>query len=579
MKILLVYPYCLEERYYEENVAAVPIGLYYLGALLKEHKYDVEILNLYDFRDDPSSIEDILREKRPDVIGFSVFNANRWGAIDIAKIAKQLNPNVSVVFGGVSATYLWEHFLTHFPQVDLIILGEGERSFLEVLNCLKSNNLQNLANIRGIAYRNQGGILTTGPAEFIGSLDDLPNPAKYFSYQYLTLTRGCPADCHFCGSPQFWKRRVRWHSAEYFVEQLELLYRRGINFFYFSDDTFTLKKSVVIDICKKILSKKLNIGWYAISRVDQVDAEVLYWMRCAGCIQISYGVESGSEKIRKLLNKNIDSQQIKKAFALTASFGILARAYFIYGCPEESSQTIQQSIDLIEEIKPLSVIFYVLRLFPGTALYCAFKEKHGLTDDIWLERIEDILHYQYDPHLSERQVKQFGENLRTSYYKALPTFADSLELEDIRELYPLHADFYSRLAMTFSHGDYSQIEAIPGKDNVATRLYEKSLEYYPNHRAYLGLGILKQKIRRYEESITILTEGIRHFPESEVLHQCLGFSFMNTAQYAEAISTFSKFPDSRESIANIAACHRALGDKQNESLFLSKLESEPTAKK
>ncbi|MGA7876061.1 MAG: cobalamin-dependent protein [Desulfoferrobacter sp.] len=576
MKVLLIYPYCLEERYYEENVAALPIGLYYLAALLKEHQYDVEILNLYNLRGDNRRVEEILREKQPNVIGFSVFNANRWGAIDVARIAKRLDPNVRVVFGGVSATFLWEHFLAHFPQVDFVVLGEGEYSFLKLLRCLEQNDFDKLETVKGIAFKKQAKIVTTGLPELIGNLDKLPNPAKYFSYQYVTLTRGCPADCNFCGSPQFWKRKVRWHSADYFVEQLELLYRRGVNFFYFSDDTFSLKKSIVIDICKKILAKGLKISWYAISRVDQVDEEILYWMRCAGCIQISYGVESGSERIRKLLNKSINSEQIKRAFALTTSFGILARAYFIYGCPEESSQTIQESIDLINEIKPFSIIFYVLRLFPGTALYCDFKEKNGLTDDVWLKRIEDILYYRHDPDLSGQQVTQFGEDLRTSYYKALPSFVDSLELRDIKELYPLHADFCSRLGMTFSHGDYSQIEAIPEKDEVAIKLYEKALGYRPDHRAYLGLGILKQKNRQYRESIKILTEGIRYFPQSEMLHHCLGVSYMNISRYDEAIAIFSKFPDSRESIVNIAACYRALGDKNNESLFLNKLESAST---
>jgi len=96
------------------------------------------------------------------------------------------------------------------------------------------------------------------------------------------------------------------------VEQLELLYKKGINFFYFSDDTFTVREGRVIEICKKILERGLNITWVAISRVNCVSEDVLYWMRRAGCIQISYGVESGSEKIRNYLNKNIKTQDIKK---------------------------------------------------------------------------------------------------------------------------------------------------------------------------------------------------------------------------------------------------------------------------
>ena len=573
MKIVLLYPYCLEQRYYEENVSAVPIGLYYLAALLLENRHDVEILNLYNLHNDPQTIESILREKRADMIGFSVFNANRWGALDVAKIAKQIDPNVKVVFGGVAATHLWDHFLNHFPQVDFIVLGEGEYSFLELIHCVERNDFDGLETIKGIAFRKQDLAIKTEPAELIRDLDRLPVPAKYFSYQYVTLTRGCPANCSFCGSPQFWGRKVRWHSADYFVTQLELLYRRGIIFFYFSDDTFTLKKNLVIEICKKILTKELNISWYAISRVDHIDEEILYWMRKAGCIQISYGVESGSEKIRKLLNKNLAKEQIKKAFSLTARYSILARAYFIYGCPGESTETIKETIDLIEEIKPLSIIFYVLRLFPGTALYRDFQQRMNLTDDVWLNRIEDIPYFNYDPDLSGDQVLEFGEKLRTSYYKALPSFVDALDLKDVEELYPLHADFCSRLAMTFSHGDYSQIKAIPGKNRVAMKLFEKALKYYPDHRAFLGLGILKQKDGKYEESIAILSQAITYFPSSEMLQMCLGISYMNERKYVEALALFSKFPNSVQAIENMANCYRALGDNKNEDLYLKKLEA------
>ena len=125
-------------------------------------------------------------------------------------------------------------------------------------------------------------------------------------------------------------------SLEYFVDQLERLYRNGVGFFYFSDDTFMVKKDRVIEICKKIIERDLKISWAAISHVDYVDEAVLFWMRKAGCTQISYGVESGSEKIRKLLNKNIQTDQIKKAFSLTTRYGILSRAYFIYGCQGET---------------------------------------------------------------------------------------------------------------------------------------------------------------------------------------------------------------------------------------------------
>jgi anaerobic magnesium-protoporphyrin IX monomethyl ester cyclase len=559
VKILLIYPYCLDDRLQAEDVRVVPIGLYYIGALLKENHYDVEILNWHDINKTPHKIEETLKEKMPDVIGFSIVQANRWGGIDIAKIAKQILPEVKIVFGGIGTTFLWKHLLKHFEEIDFAVLGEGEYSFLNLIQCIDKGDHEGVENIKGIAFRKEGKVVKTNDTDMIQDLDKLPIPSKYFEFQHLSSSRGCPANCAFCGSPQFWGRRVRFHSPDYFVEQIEHLYRKGIKFFYVSDDTFTMRAERVIQICKKIIERNLKIFWFAISRVNHVNEEMLYWMRKAGCIQISYGVESGSEKIRAALNKNIKTDDIKRAFAMTISYGILARAYFIYGSPGESGKTIQETIDLIHKIKPLSAIFYILDVFPGTALYEDFQRKTKIGDDVWLERIEDIMYFETDPRLSQDMILAFGQKLRADYYRHLPEFVDAIQLVDEKDLYESHADFLSRLAMTFSHGEYAAIEDIPEKEEVALRLYEKSLSYYRNPRAYLGLGIIRQKQQNYEESVRILSEGVSQFPDDESLATCLGISYMNLSRFEEAREVFQKFSDSPGVLPYIAACYRALG--------------------
>ncbi|MFC1883799.1 radical SAM protein [Thermodesulfobacteriota bacterium] len=560
MKILLIYPYFLEDRLNEEEIAAVPIGLYYIAAVLKESGYDAEILNLYNAGDNRDGIRKVLVEKRPDVIGFSIFNANRWGGIDVARIAKEINPQIKVVFGGPGPTFLWEHLLRHFKEIDYAVIGEGEKTFLRLVEAIENND--DVSGIAGIAFRKNGEPIGTASREPVRDLDILPNPAHEFAFQHVSSTRGCPGDCTFCGSRRFWGKSVKFHSAKYFVDQLELLFKKGVNFFFFSDDTFTLKKGHVIEICREILARKLSITWFAISRVDCVSDEILYWMRKAGCVQISYGVESGSEKIRGRLNKRINTEEIKRAFKLTKKYGILARAYFIYGCPEETWDTIKETLDLIEEIKPLSIIFYILDIFPGTALYEDFIKRTGSTDDVWLEKIEDILYFETDPDLSKELVLDFGERLRSAYHKMLPEFAASIELIDKKELYPLHADFLSRLGMTFSHGDYARIESLTEKDDVAERLYVKSLEYFPDHRAFLGLGIVMQKRRAFEKSIDVLSKGIEHFPDSEQLNMCIGVSYMNLGEFEKALPYFLKFENSPESLSRAQECYRALGDME-----------------
>jgi len=570
MKILIIYPYPLFDRSQEEDISVVPIGVYYVAAVLKKEGYDVEILNWYNIHKSPDRIVETFRAKKPDIIGLSILNANRWGGIEIAQIAKEVDPEVKVIFGGVSATFLWRHFLTHFSVIDFVVIGEGEYAFLNLVQVIEQGRDKQLQNIRGIAFRRGNRIVRTEAAKPINHLDELPIPATYFQYQHVASSRGCPGKCTFCGSPKFWGHKIRLRSPENFVEELELLYHKGIRFFYFSDDTFTINKERVVEICKAILKKALKILWVAISRADYVNETILYWMRKAGCIQISYGVESGSERIRGLLNKRLKTDDIKKAFYLTHRYGILARAYFIYGSPEETEETIQATIDMIRQIKPFICVFYILEIYPGTKLYSDYQKKFHVTDDIWLKKMEGICYFESDPHLSQELILDFGKRLRTAFYTSLNTFAEALDLIDEEQFYEMHADFCSRLAMTFSQGDYANNEAIREREKAAEMLFKKALGYAPDHRAYLGLGVLKQNEKKYQRAVQVLSEGVRHFPGSEQLNLCLGINCMNLGEYEKALACFLKFQGSKEAIHYIAICYRALGDLGKEREFLKR---------
>ena len=573
MKILLIYPYFIEERVHVEEISVPPQGIFYVAASCKRQGHDVDVLNWFDIHRRPHQIRETLQEKRPDIIGFSILHANRWGGIDIASIAKEIDPHVHIVFGGIGASYLWKHLLTHFAQIDYVVIGEGEHSFLKLVQSLAEGRSEHLAAIGGIALRQDGSVVHNECNELIKELDGLANPAQHFTYRHISLTRGCPGGCTFCGSPNFWHRKIRSHSPDYFVDQIEYLSRKGVRHFFFSDDTFTVNRKRVQEVCRLILERNLQITWQAISRVDMVNREMLSWMRRAGCIQISYGVESGSATIRRLLNKKFTDDQIEHAFRLTTRYGMLSRAYFIYGCPGETPQTIQASIDLIRRIKPLSVVFYILDLFPGTALYDFYKRVAGVTDDIWLERVEDILYFETDPKLDREQVLSFGRELRQSFYEGLPEAVAALELEDREEFYLLHAEFLSRLAMTFDHGDYAGIEAIPNKTSIAANLYRRALGYHPDQRAYLGLGIIIQKEGRFEDSLAVLEAGVRHYPQDEHLNICLGVSLMNLKRIDEALAQMLPFKHSRQAKEYIANCYQAMNDHETAAVYRGNIKS------
>ncbi|CCK79217.1 MULTISPECIES: B12-binding domain-containing radical SAM protein [Desulfobacula] len=557
-KILLVNPACLDARISGEDARIVPIGLYYIGALMMDKGFSVSILNLADIRDDPVEVfKTIVSRQQPDIIGFSVINSNRWNAMECANAAKKIRPDVTIVFGGPTPTFLADHLLTACPDIDFIVTSEGEITFLELATALGNNRDNSFEQINGLVFKQNNKIFRTLPRDPIAEPDSLVHPSKYFAYQHLSLSRGCPGKCTFCGSPKFWGNQdLRFHSPEWFADEIQALVEKGIHHFYISDDTFTMDKQRVIEFCSLIIKKKLAITWNAISRVDYIDADILSAMRKAGCIQLSFGVESGSEKIRKRLGKPIVQDKIITAFSLTASYGILPRAYFIYGSPGETDQTIQESIDLLNAIKPLSAIFYMLVIFPGTHLYQSAVQKGLVNDDLWYRKIEDLPWFEIDEQLDFTKVKTFGDRLRSEFYSNLDTFVRQIDLVDIKELYPFHAQFLSRLAMTFSHGEYAADTRVKNQDKTAKQLYDRALSYAPDARAFLGLAMLLQKQRRFDQAILILEKGLNHWPENQDLNVCMGVSLMNTGRFTNALNFFEKFKKIPEMHQYIQICHQ-----------------------
>ena len=556
-RIVLIYPPFLEARLHEDDIRPMPIGVYHIAAVLKEMGCEVLLINLNEGGLSSEAALEAIARFRPGLAGFSILNANRWGGIEMARRIKDLDAAIVTVFGGVGASTLWEHFLTHFAAIDYVVIGEGEQAFPALVRWIEATPQGDPGRLRGVAFRRQGRPARTDCEAFIEDLDALPDPTRHFTYQHLALTRGCPANCRFCGSPGIWGRRVRWHSATYFVDQMERLASRGVSFVYISDDTFTLRKETVRAVCRGITARRLDIRWAAISRVDTVDEEVLGWMRQAGCIQISYGIESANREVRRLLDKRIRLNDVRAAFAATRRCGILPRAYFIYGCPGDSWQTMQENLDLMAEIKPLGAIFYILDIYPGTRLYADYLERSGQTDDLWLAPIEDILYYETDPDMDQETVKAYGDFLRTGFYRMLPSFAEGIELTEDPVFHPLHADFLSRLAMTFHQGDLARIAAIPGKRRAAERLYRRALDYHPDARAFLGLGMLCQQRGALVEAAELLGRGLAHFPQDEALQTCLAVNEMNRGAFDRALKRLQGLVPTPQVRELIARCRQA----------------------
>ncbi len=566
--VLFVNPACLDPRVTDDDATIVPIGLFYLSALLIENGFGARILNLAasgagNPPQGPAVFAEALEKEKPDLIGFSVTTASRHQAMECAKTAKTLLPESAVVFGGPAPTFMGPFFMDACPDIDFIVKGEGEIACLKLALALDETapdtrqRLDRLKEINGLLFRHKDRITDTGPGVEVSDLDSLAHPSTYFTFQHLSMSRGCPGKCTFCGSPRFWgQSTVRFHSAKWFAHEIKTLAQRGVSHFFICDDTFTMDKGRVLEFCAILIESGLSITWNAISRVDYVDRDLLVAMRKAGCIQISFGVESGSAPIKKVLGKPVSNDAAVRAFSLTKAAGILPRAYFIYGSPGETAQTIEESIALLNRMGPLGAVFYMLVVFPGTYLYTRALNKGLIKGKIWHKKIEDIPWFELDESLNFGQVTAFGNALRDSFYKGLEGVAQSLELDPDPALSPFHADFLSRLALTFSQGDYAMDPRIKTPEQTAEALFNKALDFYPDFRAFAGLGMLYQKQRRFKEAFSAMEQGLARYPGNETLETGTGVCLMNLGDFKGALARLNKFKGNKTLAPYIDICNQ-----------------------
>lgn len=405
MRTLLINPPAIEiinpadmQRRQPDKTWA-PLGVAYLGSCLRAEGYDVTVRDMHSYSWDEVEIE--LRAVAPDIVGISCFTMWKSGAFRTARLAKEINPEVTVVMGAPHATFFPEQIFRAVP-VDVIVSGEGEQTFVELVEALDRG--RDVADVKGLVLFRDGLVIRTGSRPQIRHLDELPFPLydhidlhEYKSPEipppflplagtHITTSRGCPFSCRYCSVSAFWGRKWRPRSPQNVVDEVEWLYKEyGVRHIYFSDDLFSLDRKRVIEICHEILRRKLELVWMAETRVDCVGREMLNEMRRAGCYRVYYGVESGSARILKAINKGVTPEQIKRAFKLTHEAGIQPCAFLMVGNPGEDESTIDETIELVNEIKPATTpIIGLTQILPSTHLYEQSKELGLIDDDFWL---------------------------------------------------------------------------------------------------------------------------------------------------------------------------------------------------
>lgn len=403
MKILLIYPPWL--RLFGLSMPDFPLNLGYLAAELRKNGHDAVIYNADfdssnagDLSVDPEIVmmsnynsymailQDIkhpiwqqLRETvqaiAPDIVGITSKTSAYGSAINAAKCVKQVSDNIIVVLGGVHPTLLPKETIRE-PEVDLVVTGEAELTFVKLIEAIEKKTLSSI----GIQYGNNKYIVNPIPGLNVADIDSLGLPARDLllnaedfppnAFGTLIGSRGCPFHCIFCSSHKMWGRKVRFRTAPNIVEEIEAVNKSfGTYRFHFADDTFTLKKDLVLKFCKCMKEKGIKVWWSCPTRVDFIEPELVREMKSAGCGTISLGIESGSEDSLKRIRKGITVEQVRRAVKVIKEEDIMVNGYFVFGFPWETEEHITKTLNLIEELDLDMVQYNFAVPLPGTELY------------------------------------------------------------------------------------------------------------------------------------------------------------------------------------------------------------------
>ena len=371
MRVLLINPY-----YPISETPSPPLGLAFLAAALEAADIEVQILDFVVYPYSKERLARTLKTFDPQFVGATAVTMNFEHAASVIRDVKAIAPDILTVMGGPHVTFCASETMQACPEIDFIVLGEGEETLVELVTIYQ--NGRNWGNIKGLAYQKKGQPVLTPPKDPIQDIDALPEPARHLiplgRYRALglpismTTSRGCPFKCIFCVGRKMVGARVRYRDPQKVVDELEYLSTLGFHQINIADDLFTASKKHCMAVCDEILRRQLKIQWTSFARVDTVSRPALERMKQAGCTAVSFGVESGSPEILKTIKKGITLDQVIDAVNMCNDVGVTPQASFILGLPGETLQTMQQTVAFAERLKDMGVLhgYHLLAPFPGT---------------------------------------------------------------------------------------------------------------------------------------------------------------------------------------------------------------------
>ncbi len=381
MKIILINP----PNPARDNKRAIlpPLSLVYLAAYLKKNGFESRILD-FDAENVPvEKMEELLKGENPDIIGVTGYTHTRFQVYETIKKAKWLFPDALIVAGGYHFTWLAEEALISIAELDCVVRGEGEITFLELVRARQEGKLFN--DILGITFRKNGKIISSPDRplhenvfDFNISIENLPRGNYEFLVPFrrgkggravLVLTgRGCPNRCVFCVQGN---KQRRFIPVEKVIEDIKIktaYFKTSYVFFY--DPSLTLDALYIEKLCRAIIENNLNIKWYCESRVN-INLKILELMREAGCISVDFGLESGSPKVLKNIKKGIVIEQALSFAQKCHELGIHNHTFIMVSLPGETEEDAKMTLNVFEKLTPYidSFSLGVLNLFPGTEIY------------------------------------------------------------------------------------------------------------------------------------------------------------------------------------------------------------------
>jgi len=360
------------------------IGVAYLSAILKKNGHRVKIFDQAIEKDD-QKIFKLCRNFKPGVIGITTFSYCYQYVLDlIAQLKKQTT--IPIILGGAHVSAVRDEVLKK-TAADFAIFGEAETSFLNFLEESQKTK-PNFATVANLIWRDRRGqIIENKKATLIQNLDDLPFPdysefklEKYAYYTAKTMpiitSRGCPYQCNYCSVRLSMGRGFRGRSPENVIAEIKYWQKKGFKNFEINDDCFSFNLARAEKICDLIIQNKLEITYqlYNGIRVDRISPRLLAKMKASGCVFISYGAESGDQKIIEKIGKGITLKQVEKAVRWTNAAKIKNSVNFIIGHPGESYETALATIAFASGLPANFVNFFNLIPYPGTALYTWIKK-------------------------------------------------------------------------------------------------------------------------------------------------------------------------------------------------------------